>query len=71
VGTGVKQKTVDAPEEVVDDCDVGCMQETFNTRNNHRQNCCTSVWRKMCTQVVLQKDEMYREVVEEIVWPAD
>lgn len=74
MGTGVEQKTVDAPEEVVDDCDVGCMQETFNTRNkshsqfhNHRQNCCTSVWRKMCTQVVLQKDEMYKEVAEGIV----
>jgi hypothetical protein len=34
------------------------------------QNCCTSVWQKMCTQV-LQKDEMYKEVAEKIVLLAD
>lgn len=38
MGTGVEQKAVGVPEEVVDDCDVGCMQETFNTRNeSHSQ----------------------------------
>jgi hypothetical protein len=31
------------------------------------QNSCTSVWWKMCTQVVLQKDEMCKEVAEKIV----
>jgi hypothetical protein len=37
MGTGVEQKVVDAAEEV-DDFDVGCIQETFNTRNkSHSQ----------------------------------
>jgi hypothetical protein len=35
------------------------------------QNCCTSVWQKMFTQVVLQKDEMYKEAAENIVLLAD
>jgi len=64
VGTGVEQKAVDAPEEVVDDCDVGCMQETFNTRNKSHSSIITGFF--VALEVMVLQLQLWHVVVNKL-----